>query len=711
MLTYPQSELPPASPTSIISTRVVVTAALSASVASVVFYWLTAFRTITWWDSGEYSLAAITLGVPHPPGSLLGVLLGWIVTQLPLGVSKAVALNCFSGVLAAATVGMVCGVALSLVRRHSSADGATSSPVPAVLIGIVAAVASLTLSLGETLWTFAIRFTPYTLTPLLTILIVWALLRWWFEADRADSLRWLVVTAFLLGLDFSVHRTNLLLLPAMLVWILLRDPRILGSWRVWRFGVGSFIVGLAFHLITIPLSARSPAINMGDPSNWSRFWSYVTLQQYGGGMLINLWPRKAPFFSVQLVGYLKIFSDNFAYIGGGSVVLGVLPLFLGLIGLWLLWRRERRLAIGMIILFLFTSLVGVIYFNTPADFFRSMDRHYLPSLVIFTLWIIYGLIVLLSSAWKSRRQTSTILAAAVVALAIVCPLQQAVHNYAAVDSSGNYFARDFAYNCLTSLPKDAIVFVNGDNDTHPLVYVQAAEGVRPDVDILNVNLLNTPWYVRQILERRPSFPLRLSNAEIEQLRLLAWHDSTMAFAVRGTPEDFDLPSGTTLPDSLRLIVPPSVAGKYLLVSNWLILKMIGDNEWKRPLCFLVTVPLEAFGWLQPFTRFDGLYHRLVPISNAPMNSELLKKTLLHDCIYRGYNDPGVRIDPVSRMMAMNYYAGMLPLMTVQAASGDTLACAQTRTTMLKYLPPERLKWPDQIKDAVEQLCGPAGPKP
>ena len=70
-----------------VATRTVVIASLTASIVALVFYWLTAFRTITWWDSGEYALAAITLGVPHPPGSQLATWLGWIVTKLPLGVS------------------------------------------------------------------------------------------------------------------------------------------------------------------------------------------------------------------------------------------------------------------------------------------------------------------------------------------------------------------------------------------------------------------------------------------------------------------------------------------------------------------------------------------------------------------------------------------------------------------------------------------------
>ena len=405
MVSYPQSEERTYSAELSVSTRTVLAASLTASVVAVVFYWLTAFRTITWWDSGEYSLAAITLGVPHPPGSQLAVWLGWIVTKLPLGVSKIVALNCLSGVFAAATIGMVCGLGLGLFRRHHTADTAGSSDISAVLLGAIAAVASLIFSFGDTLWTLATRFTPYTLTPLLTALIIWCLFRWWQDSDRPESIRWLVFASLLFGLDFSVHRTNLLLLPGMLVWILLRQPRVLASLRTWFYCVGSFAIGLAFHLTTIPIAAGKPALNMCDASNWSSFWSYITLKQYGGGMLINLFPRKAPFFSVQIVDYLKFFSDNFAHFGG-TIILGILPLLLGLTGLWFLWRRERGLAIGTIVLFLCASIVGVIYFNTPANFFRSMDRHYLPSLLIFTIWIVYGASTLRGNNWEGAFSVS-----------------------------------------------------------------------------------------------------------------------------------------------------------------------------------------------------------------------------------------------------------------------------------------------------------------
>jgi hypothetical protein len=703
MESYLQDKETSHSERSSVTTRTIVVASLTASVVAVVFYWLTAFRTITWWDSGEYALAAITLGVPHPPGSQLTVWFGWIVTKLPLGVSKIVALNCLSGVFAAATIGMICGLALGLFRRHHLDDTGESSDLSAALLGAVAAVASLTFSFGDTLWTLATRFTPYTLTPLLTALIIGSLLRWWQEFDRPEAIRWLVFASLLFGLDFSVHRTNLLLLPGMLVWILLRRPQVLASFRTWSYCVGGFAIGLAFHLTTIPIAAGNPALNMCDPSNWSSFWSYFTLKQYGGGMLINLFPRKAPFFSVQMTDYLKIFSDNFAHFGG-TVVLGVLPLILGLTGLWFLWRRERQLAIGTIVLFLCASIVGVIYFNTPANFFRSMDRHYLPSLLIFTIWIVYGACTLVAVVRKVRFRHRLLMVAIVGALVLACPVHQIARNYSAVDSSKNYFAIDFARNALNCLPADAILFVGGDNDTYPLLYVQNAEGLRPDVDILNFYLLNTPWYLEQLLKRRPDFPLQLSADEIQQLRPIAWHDSTVSIALHGAPADFALSPETVLPDSVRLHVRPSGSGTYIMISDQLILKILAENSWKRPICFLMTVPMDGKVGLQPYARMDGLYHRIVPSANAPVNCEILEECLLKECAYRGFNDSSVTIDPVSKMMGLNYCAGMLQLMVAQAAAGDTLACAETRTAIKRLLPPNRLDWPESIRQAADQLC-------
>jgi hypothetical protein len=676
--------------------RTLILPSLVVTLVAVVYYWLTAYRTIAWWDSGEYSLAAICLGIPHPPGSQLAVSLGWLATRLPLGLSDIVVLNGLAGILAAVTAGLTCGIGIWMFRRCNT----NSAPnLPTILLGFVAILATLLFSLGDTLWNLATRFTPYTLTPLLTALIIGCLLRWWYEADQPSSLRWLLAAALVLGLDFSVHRTNLLLIPGVLVWILLRDRRTLARLRSWIGGGVAFFLGLAFHLITIPLSARSPVMNMCDPSNWSRFWDYIMLKQYGGGMLINLFPRKAPFFSVQMVDYFKIFGDNFAHFEG-SILLGILPLLLGLTGLWFLWRDDRRLAIGTIVLFLCASIVGVFYFNTQANFFRSMDRHYLPSLLVFTVWIIYGSCALVTRAVHLRSRGRFLIAAAIGALILASASHHVARNYARVDASKNCFAIDFARNILKCLPQDAILFTGGDNDTYPLWFAQKAEGLRPDVDILNIGLMNTSWYLKQL---RPSVPLTLTADEIDELRPIHWSDSVVSIPVAGKPEDFSLPSSTVLPDSINLRVGPSFEN-VLLINDQLLLKMLLENRWKRPICLAVTLDMNAFAELQPYARFDGMFHRVVPLEGAPGNPALIEDCVVRNCEYRGYNDPDVPLDQTARMMGMNYCAAFLTLMTAQAEAGDSIGCARTYSALQKLLPDDRLDWPAFIRQRAGQMC-------
>jgi len=671
-----------------------------AAITAFVF-WQTAYPTITWWDSSQYSLAAGTLGVTGPPGSLLLTLLGWLVTRLPLG-STAHVLNLFAGALAAlaATLVFITAVRLNQSARPTKETVAKADP-RAVLVGAI--LGALTLAFGETLWEHAIKFTPYVLTAVFTGLILWVLIKWWDEAGQQGAWRWLVLLGLLIGLDFSVHRTNALLLPGVLAWILLRHPLTLRDTKAWVGGAAGMAVGLTAQLAIMPISATTDSIlNMGDPSNLARFWDYVSLEMMGGGFLVDFFPRKAPFWSVQVADLFRVLGANFFRWDGPLGPLGMLPALGGVVGLSHLWRRNWRLGMALVLVLFLQAAVTVLYFNIPANFFRPLDRHYLPVCVTFGIPVAYGFGLVLADVVRRvvrRRRLAVALAASVLMLA---PVSQLATNWAAKDASRRYFTRDFAANMLQGLPPDAVLFTAGDNDTFPLWYVQAMEGVRPDVQIVNRSLANTFFFVDQLLGRDPSFPISMSREERMALAPRELPDSTLVVPVVGSAEQLDIQEGIPIPESITLRVTPSMQD-YLSPSDQVMLDVLRTNRWQRPLCFATTIPSAMMGGLERFARLDGLHRRIVPVEDPTADPATLSLTLLETYAYEGYADENVLIDAVSRNMGMLYARPFLELIEAKRERGSITACREAAARYVEFLPPSRLG--RDAPPSADALCG------
>jgi hypothetical protein len=660
---------------------------LGCAALAMLCYWSTAPRTITWWEGTSWVMAAATLGVTFPPGSLLLTILGWLVSKLPVGLPLPFQLNLFGGVLALGVLGFVYFIALDLSRSSSSSQPNESREPP--LWGMLASgSALLTLALGWTMWRYANKFTPYILTALMTGVLLWAMLRWWRDADSSRAPRWLALVMLCFGLDFSIHRTNMLLLPGFALWILLRDPGVYRRLRNWAIACGSLVVGLSAQLAVMAIARRNPIVNANDPSTWSRFYDYVSLKQFGGGWLVDLWPRKGPFFSYQLMDYLKAFVATFADLQGPLGPIGVLPLTLGLVGIVSLWRTRVRLAMGMIVLYLLSSLGAVVYFNLPANFPWPMDRHYLASFVVFGIFVAIGAAAVMGWTWRTRPTLRKTALTALAALLVAMPASQWLRNHSRVDQSGDLFAYDYAGNILKTVGRDAIVIVQGDN-LWPVWYRHAVEGMRPDVTILSLSLLNTGWYVNQMMNRPPGIPIELTDAEKAGLGPKEWDgDSIFVLPVTASAKNALAQSGIAAADSIHLHAPPPVYKNLLLPQEWLLLGMIQENDWKRPIYF-TDVP----NWLLPNCRSEGIVSHLLPTDAAGIDCALLHKNLITSYEYHTDGLSGAAgKDPLAWMSvsaAQRYIYAFKQLADCQDEKGLTEGAAEARARMQALFPSAR----------------------
>lgn len=222
-----------------------------------------------------------------------------------------------------------------------------------------------------------------------------------------------------------------------------------------------------------------------------------------------------PFLDDLMLGPQDMMPEEIGRDNPGRNVYFMIPLIMGILGMIALQRcgrRGRRWNLILTVLFLMTGVAIVVYLNQSPGEPRERDYSFLGSFWTFAIWIAAGVALLFRIALNTRAKRlrqSLIIASALFATAL--PLWMLYQNYDDHDRSRRTGVTDFAANLLESLEPNAILFTNGDNYTFPLWWAQEVAGVRPDVTIINIAYLSTPWYVNQ---------LRIDNAGAKGLRLM-----------------------------------------------------------------------------------------------------------------------------------------------------------------------------------------------
>lgn len=527
-------------------------ALLTAGVVLAV-YLVTLGPTIAFWDTAEYIAAAKVLGIPHPPGNPLFVLLAHVFGLLPLAAEYARRINLFAAVTSAAAAGL-----WFLVSERWLRSVVTWRParIAAAFAGALA---------GGTLWTVwnqsTVNEKVYTVSLLSMALVMWIAVHWADDEPGPHRDRWLILIAYLLTLSSTNHMMAVLAAPSVAVYVLWTDWReafrpwvILLAWLVliaasgvwtealngsptgigvglvtaglaaWAIikdaknpclwlGVLAVVVGISLNYVFLPIrAAHFPAINEGEPTTWRALLDVLNRVQYAKPPVTE---RQADLLS-QLGNYWQYWSWQFArdWRGGAAIVTAVFTV-LGLLGLVTLLRRDSRAGFAALAMLGTLTLALIFYLNFKYGFSQHLDQAELPrevrerdyfflcSFSYFGTLIAVGLGALMESvagvlktAGSERRRW--LAASPVLALGLVPLLGNRVTASRAQEST----PRDWAVDLLQSVEPYGILITAGDNDTFPLWFAQEVMAVRRDVTLANLSLLNTEWHLKQVRRRK-----------------------------------------------------------------------------------------------------------------------------------------------------------------------------------------------------------------
>jgi hypothetical protein len=398
-----------------------------------------------------------------------------------------------------------------------------------------------------------------------------------------------------------------------------------------------------------------------------------------------------------------------------------IPLLLGLIGMVWNFRKDWKTGTAMAVLFFMMGAGLVIYFNMAAQV-RERDYFYVGSFFAFAIWAglgTYGIYDLLREKLNNNEAVGLGIAAVMF---VIAPGNMLKENYQTHTRHLNYVAFDYAYNLLQSCDQDAIMFTGGDNDTFPVWFLQYAAGIRRDVRIVNLSLVNTPWYAEQLKNDRPygakAVELSFSDDDLNGMEPQAWERQEISIPVE--PSSFPMNSLTEvplvkataeMPKTLDFVVNSTFTdqrgAKGIRVQDMLIIDILKNNISKRPIYFaLSTSPTDRIG-LEEHLVVEGLAARVTPYKfpqrgdryYASMNIPVTQRHLMETrsvpdsnrafgFMFRELNNPAINLDEASTKMIMSFrYLYMGLSQVVYQDLNDRAQASSVIDQMNKAMPP------------------------
>jgi hypothetical protein len=485
--------------------------AFAAGIICFIIYMLTLYPGVTFMDSGELGGALYTFGVPHPTGYPLYLVIGYVVSNLPFLGTPIYKLNVLSAIFSSAAIVVLYFVIYNLlvlinsfketsIKHSSKANKGKEKTVKtkqSIVLNnsetaVLAFFASIVIGVSRTFWNNATFIEVYPLHELFISLILLVCVRIYVNSANPKK-RDFIYLFLLLGLSFANHMTTLLLIPGVLYLLWLQKEKSKLAWKIISSSMVYIVPGLLFYLILIIRASAKPFFNWSDPQNFSNLLYHVTGGDYSQAMFSG---------GSGFINNIKIFASGI--LGEYAVIASIL----GIIGIGVLYKRNRQLFIFMLILMI-SSLIYAFNYRV-----RDIEVYFIQFYIIFGICVAVGMIFIVNLL--IRNLGASMKPALIITISgFVITSFGFYYNYSYNDNSTNYAVEDFTMNTINSIEQNGIFITYDWGYSYPAaLYYQQAEHKRQDLKIFNAKFLSVPWYLENIKKYYPDV-YKTCSTEIE----------------------------------------------------------------------------------------------------------------------------------------------------------------------------------------------------
>jgi hypothetical protein len=428
----------------------------------------------------------------------------------------------------------------------------------------------------------------------------------------------------------------------------------------------------------------------------------------------------------------------------------MLPLLLGLFGLYYHFKKHSQGAFTILLLFFMTGIAIVMYLNITPYQPRERDYAFAGSFYAFAVWIGFGVMGL----WELLKKYNE--KAVAVAVTLVClllvPGIMAKEGWDDHTRANKYAARDFAVNYLESCEPNAILITNGDNDTFPLWYAQEVEGIRTDVRVVNFMLASGDWYVHQLMRKiynSDPLPFTLRNEQYNKgvneivaytkelderielqdlISFIASDDPRTKYQVSSdrsiaifpskkikiTVDSATLIKNGAIPNYLvdRVVgsVEWDIKSNYLYKNDLMLLDFLAANQFKRPIYFASPSSISDAVDVDQYCYQEGFVYRFLPVSKDPkdfvsglgsVNPDASYQILMNKCKWGNLADPDVYVDRESYRNSMIPKQNFVRLGRKLASEGRSDSAVKVCDYVQQIFPDNKIHYDIYMSQFVE----------